>query len=84
MDRTSENIINSSIYAKTGVTFIGLLLAFLAFYLLLTRVDAYLKFKAADQCARVSRVEKSDGAGGKLTYPVQEIYSDCIKRAGIK
>lgn len=61
---------------------IGFILLFVAFYLVLTRVDLFLKYKAMDDCAKIS-VYESTGEGAKTSYPIPDVYNQCLKQKGL-
>lgn len=63
--------------------FIGYIILFVAFYFALTRVDTYLRYKAIDDCAKVSRYETSD-KNAKVSYPITDMYNTCLAEKGIK
>lgn len=50
--------------------------------MILTRVDKYLKQEAMAECAKISSFSTTDQAGNKVSYPVKEIYANCLKEKG--
>ncbi|MDO8497528.1 MAG: hypothetical protein Q7S61_03210 [bacterium] len=75
MDTNITKIITTSIL---GVAFV------LAVWLGVSRVDQYLKQNAVDECAKVSRYEKTITAENvKLYYPLADVYKNCLKDKGI-
>lgn len=61
---------------------IGFILLFVAFYMGLVRVDAYLKAQAINDCGKISKYERQ-GKGETASYPVLEVYNSCLKDKGI-
>lgn len=57
------------------------ILGFVALFLALQRVDAFLRIKAVDECAKNSRYEETRD-GVKVWYPVPEVYKNCLKDKG--
>lgn len=63
--------------------FIILAAAFLAgVFLSLNRVDSFLKLKAMGDCALASRYEDTPKEGVKVSYPVEEMYKNCLREKG--
>lgn len=53
-------------------------------YLLILRIDTFLKDRAIDECAKISKFEKNlPDENAKVSYPVIDIFNDCLKRKGI-
>lgn len=76
-------MIREDISPKVGLIFIAMLLLFAAFYLVLMRVDVYLRNSAVDACGRISKFEKKDNSqNAVIVYPVADVYQDCLKRKG--
>lgn len=50
--------------------------------MVLARVDKYLKQEAMAECAKISSFSTTDQAGNKVSYPVKEIYANCLKEKG--
>ncbi len=62
---------------------IASVLLFLAILMALVRVDYFLKIKAIDDCARISRYEKDNpDERAKITYPLGDVYKSCLKDKG--
>ncbi len=56
---------------------------FIFFYSLLQRIDTYLKLKAMNDCALISRYQKDNPSDGTTVwYPVDEIYKKCVQEKG--
>ncbi|GIV44981.1 MAG: hypothetical protein KatS3mg035_2104 [Bacteroidia bacterium] len=78
-----DYMMREDISPKMGLIFITLLLLFVAFYLGLMRVDAYLRNRAVDECGKISKFEKKDTTQSAIiSYPVADVYQDCLKRKG--
>ncbi len=76
-------MMRDDISPKIGLIFIAMLLLFAAFYLGLMRVDVYLRNSAVDECGRMSKFEKRDNSQNAIiSYPVADVYQDCLKRKG--
>ena len=57
----------------------------LGLFLVMLRFDRYLKIKAIDDCARISKYEKNvTEENAKVTYPLADVYQSCLKDKGIK
>lgn len=57
---------------------------FVAFYFGLTRIDAYIREKGIDNCARISSYKTTVTADNAVvSYPVSDVYSQCLKDKGI-
>jgi len=66
------------------VIFTGVILLFVAFYLTLLRVDAYLQNSAIDACASFSKFEKTDkGQSAVISYPIKDVYQECLIKKGL-
>lgn len=65
-----------------AITVIGYILFFVAFFLALSRFDTFLKYKAIDDCARISRYETTD-KNAKVTYPITDLYNSCLEDKGV-
>lgn len=69
---------------RVVVVLLGMVLTFVAFYLALMRVDTVLRNDAINSCAALSRFQKDDkGQSAVISYPIQDVYQDCLKRKGI-
>jgi len=68
---------------QTVIKVIGYIVLFFAFYLVLMRVDTYLRQKAIDDCAKISRYETSEKTAS-FSYPVLDIYNKCLVDKGVK
>ncbi|HVZ58301.1 MAG TPA: hypothetical protein VG935_00905 [Patescibacteria group bacterium] len=78
MMRTEE------ISPKVVVAVLAVILLFVAYYLGLKRVDTYLHNGAIDACAAASSYQKNDKAqNAVITYPIQDVYQNCLKQKGI-
>lgn len=53
-----------------------------ALFFAVTRVDQYLKIKAVDDCARISRYEVQEKTGAKVSMPIEDQYKNCVKAKG--
>lgn len=64
---------------------IGFIIVFVIFILALTRFDTYMKYKGIDNCAKASRFEQTiTDQNAKVSYPVQDVYKDCLSKKNIK
>lgn len=53
-------------------------------YLVLLRVDTYLRNSAVDNCAKISKFEKQDKAqSAVISYPIKDVYQECLIRKGL-
>ena len=66
-----------------GLVVFGVLI-FVSVFMSLQKVETYLKYKAIDDCARISRYEASVADGGKVSYPLDDVYKACLKEKGVK
>ncbi|MBI2443339.1 MAG: hypothetical protein HYV40_05555 [Candidatus Levybacteria bacterium] len=64
-----------------AVTFIGFILLFVGLFLVLMRVDTYLRYKGIDDGAKISRYETTD-KNAKVTYPITDMYESCLEEKG--
>ncbi|MBI2051842.1 hypothetical protein HYT33_03725 [Candidatus Roizmanbacteria bacterium] len=54
-----------------------------AVFLVLSRIDAFLRLKAFNDCALNSRYEKEfPKEGVRVSYPATELYRKCLKERG--
>ena len=68
---------------KSAVMLVGFILGFVSIFLAIQRIDKYLRIKAIDECAKISRFEKQDSEqSAKIYYPLPEVYNKCIKLKG--
>lgn len=52
-------------------------------FLVLIRVDIFLKIKAIDDCGKISKFEKDNpGDNSKVSYPIADFYIPCLKTKG--
>lgn len=66
------------------VAFIGIVLAFVILFLGLMRADNLIRSIAVDGCAAISKYQKNDkGQDAIVTYPIQDVYKDCLQRKGL-
>lgn len=61
---------------------IAAIVGFVAVFMALGRVDTYMKIKAMDDCAKSSRYEAQVQDGGKVSYPLSDMYESCLKDKG--
>jgi hypothetical protein len=55
----------------------------ISLFLILQRVDRYLKIKAIDECYKISKYERNiPEENAKVTYPLSDQYKSCIKNKG--
>lgn len=76
MDQDAEKI-------HQVVNLIKYILLFIGLFLILIRVDTYLRQKAIDECGKLSRYETTD-KNAKVSYPVIDFYNSCLSDKGIK
>lgn len=71
-------------YMGTALMVAKYLLLFFALFLILQRVDTYFKNTAINDCSKIATFEKIDTTQGtKVTYPLQDIYQDCLQKKGL-
>lgn len=74
----------SSNIGSNLVRIIGYILFFAAFFLLLMRVDVFLKNQAIDECGRIATYERNIASeNAKVSYPVTDRFEDCLLKKGI-
>jgi len=69
-----NNLMNISIF--------WFILAAVALYFAVTKVDKFFKIKAVDDCARISRYEAKESNGSTVVFPVEDVYQNCLKTKG--
>ena len=71
---------------KTSLSTIVLLVfGVIVSFLLLSRVDSYLKLKALGDCSMASKYETNAPDGtSKVSYPVEELYKKCLAEKGYR
>lgn len=57
-------------------------IAFVAFYLALIRVDSLIRNHAIDECGKLGRQEQTTN-NLNVSYPLSDIYESCLERKGI-
>lgn len=78
-NKMNKGFINTPVSVLTGF-----LLVFAILFLLLQRVDTYIKYKGIDDCGKISRYEKVDQANNfKVYYPLQNVFNECMKQKGL-
>ncbi len=56
---------------------------FVGLFLILGKVDKYLKIMAVDQCAKVSNYQIYNAKDqSRASYPVVDVYKTCLKDKG--
>ncbi len=66
-------------------TIITTAVGFVIVVLALQRVDTFLRYKALDDCAKVSRFEKENPADGtRVDYPMTDMYKACLQDKGLQ
>lgn len=66
------------------VALVGIILAFVILFLGLLRVDSIIRNAGVDGCAASSKYQKNDkGQDAVITYPIQDVYKDCLQRKGL-
>lgn len=69
---------------KIVLSFVAIVVLFIAFYMGLTRVDTYLRNSAVDACAKQSNFTKHDKKqSADISYPIQDVYQACLKKKGL-
>lgn len=64
---------------------INSILIFVAIILFALLANTFIRNQAIDQCAKSSTYEKNlVSEDAKVTYPVIDIYEQCLKQKGIK
>jgi hypothetical protein len=74
---------NSKEKINIAIGVIAMSIFFVAFYLMLTRIDTFLRLKAFDDCGKLSRYETTD-KNVRVYYPVLDIYNQCLEDKGLK
>lgn len=65
------------------IKIIGYIVFLIIAFLVLMRVDTYLKYKGFDDCAKISQYENASADGTKTSYPVGGVYQQCLKDKGL-
>ena len=79
MNQTYPNV-----QSTVNTVIIGVVLL-ISIFLVMIRVDKYLKIKAIDDCAKIAKYEKTVSAdNAKVSYPLQDVYQTCLKEKGVK
>ena len=65
-----------------STTILWVVLAAAALFFAVTRADKFLKIKAVDDCARISRYEVQEKSGAKVSMPIEDQYKNCLKTKG--
>lgn len=63
----------------------GILLAaavIFALWMLLPRLDQYLRIMAVTDCSKISKYETRPDGNTVVTYPMSEFYKACLKDKG--
>lgn len=66
-----------------GLVVFGILM-FISVFMSLQKVETYLKYKAMDDCAKIARYEAAVENGGRVSYPLDDVYKACLKDKGVK
>jgi len=65
-----------------STTILWVVLTAAALFFAVTRADKYLKIKAIDDCASISRYEVQEKPGVKVSMPIEDAYKNCVKEKG--
>ena len=68
---------------EAAIKFIGLVLLFIAVYLTLSKVESYLRYKAIDDCGKISKYVTVDGKN-TISYPIADVYNSCLEDKNLK
>jgi len=75
---------NQETVSKTANVVLVILFLSVALFFSLKRVDSSIKNKAIYECAITSRFEQTNEENKtKVSYPVADIYKQCLKDKGI-
>ena len=75
---------NQEAIARTTNAILLIVFLSVALFFTLQRVDGYIKNKAIYECGLISKFEQSDDkTNTKVSYPVADIYKQCLKNKGI-
>ncbi len=81
MDNTQNN---PELVARTASTILVVIFLSIALFFSLRKADVYMKNQAIHQCGLISRFEQSDQKNHtKVSYPVADVYKQCLKDKGI-
>lgn len=75
---------------KANTTVTNILLAAIAvllgagIFVAAQKADEYLKYKAIDDCGRISRYEAKVGESATVWYPDAGVYKSCLDDKGIE
>ena len=78
-----ENTSYSTSTFRSVVPIMAIIAAVIIVILALLRVDTYMKYQAINDCGKISTFEQSLSNAIKVSYPVQDIYNECLKKKGI-
>jgi len=67
---------------KNATIWVWIALVAATLFLAVTRVDKYLKIKAIDDCARITRYEVQEKGGAKVSMPIEDLYKKCVTEKG--
>lgn len=67
---------------RYAVNLIKYVILLIGLFLVLMRVDTFLKQKAIDECGKLSKYETTD-KNAKVSYPVIDFYNSCLKDKGV-
>lgn len=75
---------NPEVFPRSASAFLVIIFMSLALYFTLKKVDVYMTNQAIHQCALISRFEQTDQEKNtKVSYPVAEVYKQCLTDKGI-
>ncbi len=57
----------------------GFILIFIAFIMIMGRVDTYLHNQSVSSCNQLARIETNNN-GVKIGYPAENVYKDCMNK----
>lgn len=57
---------------------------FVIVFMVLAKIDMYIRFQGIDQCGRISRFEQVDTRNNaKAVYPIADVYKECLSKKGL-
>lgn len=84
METNIHDHTNSS-FIKWAVILVGFVLAFVAAFLAISAYKSALTQNAVTKCASISQYQQINKTTGvTVSYPVEEVYTDCLKKAGVQ
>ena len=64
---------------KNIILLIGIILAFVAFVMAWFEASKFIRYQAYNDCGNISQYQVTQD-GAQITYPVPEVYQECLNR----